>query len=304
VSFHLGLDLGGTNIKTVVLKRDGEALLIVDDGSVPTDADSGPEVVTERLIETASEVLEGHAPIETVGLGVPGLFDPETGDVELFPNLPGPWPGYPLRRLLSNGIGREVILINDARAFTLAEGTMGAGRGCRVIVAVVLGTGVGGGIMIDGRLHLGAFGTAGEIAHQVIDPDGALCGCGNRGCVETLTKADALTSLAGLDSAEEVFAAAADGDERALDAIDQVAEYLGLALANAVTLLGPDRVIVGGGISEAGALVLDPITRVVKERVTLVPADRIEVVPAELGLLAGAVGAALAGLDQVETRSR
>jgi glucokinase len=181
---------------------------------------------------------------------------------------------------------------------------MGAGRGCRVIVAVALGTGVGGGIMIDGRLHLGAFGTAGEIAHQVIDPDGPLCGCGNRGCVETLTKADALTSLAGLDTAEEVFAAAADGDERALAAIDQVAQYLGLALANAVTLLGPDRVIVGGGISEAGELVLDPITRVVKERVTLVPADRIEVVLAELGPLAGAVGAALAGLDQAETRSR
>jgi glucokinase len=290
----LGLDLGGTNIKVSVIEvdSDGYRILLVDER--PTQADGGPDRVAANLVDAALPHL-GQAAIGSVGLGVPGLFDGETGVIELFPNLPGGWNGFPLRRTIEESLGTSIEMVNDARAFTLAEGTMGAGQGFRIVACLTLGTGIGGGIMIDGRLHLGAFGIAGEIGHQTIDPDGPLCGCGNRGCVEALARADVLTDLAGRSSAEEVYRAAAEGDSRSAAAIEAVAQALGIGLANVVTLIGPDRIVIGGGIAEAGELVLGPIREAIRERVTLVPTERIDVVPAELGKWAGAHGAALAG---------
>jgi glucokinase len=301
VSLHLGIDLGGTNIKSVVLSEGHDP--IVARYTAPTEAKAGPDAVTGRIVAEGRRVMRDHD-VETVGLGVPGLYDQDSGAIRLFPNLPGAWNGHPLRSRVSEGLGLPVTMINDARAFTLAEGALGAGRGARVVVAVVLGTGVGGGILIDGRLFLGAYGTAGEIAHQTIDPEGPMCGCGNRGCAEALTKADALASYAGMRSPEEVYKAAAAGDPVAIAAIDRVAGYLGIALANAVTLLGADRVIVGGGIASAGELTIGPIRRALMSRVTLVPTEELDVVAAELGPWAGAVGAALAGSDQPEVRAR
>jgi glucokinase len=150
--------------------------------------------------------------------------------------------------------------------------------------------------MIDGRLHLGAFGVAGELGHQTVDPNGRQCGCGNRGCVEAMARADVLAAMAGKGTAEEAYASAAAGDAESIAAIREVARYLGIGLANVVTVLGPDRIVIGGGIVEAGDLVLGPIREAVRERVTLVPTDLIEVVPASLGTKAGALGAALAGV--------
>lgn len=293
MSLHLGLDLGGTNIKIVIIERNGEGT-VVEKRTVPTGAQGGPDVVTANLVTAGLSALEDHA-VASVGLGVPGLFDRETGAIELFPNLPGPWKGYPLRTNVAEGIGRPIEMINDARAFTLAEGLMGSGKGCHTVACITLGTGVGGGIMIDGVLHTGAFGVAGELAHQTIVIDGPVCGCGNRGCVEALTKADVLTDLAGQPTPAAVFDAARRGNERALRAVEQVAGHLGVGLANVVTILGPDRIVVGGGIAEAGDFVLDRIRAAVRSRVTLVPTDQIEIVPAEFGPYAGAVGAALAG---------
>jgi len=294
----LGLDLGGTNIKGVVVQDvPGHAPVVVASASVPTDAARGPEAVGERLVELGRDLLAVHGPVDGAGIGVPGLFDRDVGTVTLFPNLPGPWPGHPLRDQVAKGLGLPVAMINDARAFTLAEGRVGAGRGTRTLVCVTLGTGVGGGIMIDGRLHLGAWGVAGELGHQTVVADGPVCGCGNRGCAEALTRADVLTGLAGRATAEEVYRDAARGDARCRDAVASVAGYLGIALANTVTLLGPDRIVVGGGIAAAGELVLGPIRAAVRTRVTLVPTDQIAVVPAALGASAGAIGAAVAALD-------
>ena len=292
---HLGLDLGGTFIKQAVLEATESGFEVISSDKRATSADSGPEAVAARLVATAVAALDADPAISTIGLGVPGLFDPDTGEIRLFPNLPGDWPGYPLRMSMESAIGRPVTLINDARAFTLAEGTLGAGAGCHTVVCVTLGTGVGGGIMIDGRIHTGAYGVAGELGHQTIEPDGPLCGCGNRGCVEALTRADVLTTAAGRETPEEVYSAAQSGDARCVAAIEQVAGYLGIGLANVVALLGPDRIVIGGGIADAGELVLDPIRRAVKSRVTLVPTEKIEVVAAALGSSAGALGAALAG---------
>jgi glucokinase len=292
---HLGLDLGGTSIKVALIEGSAAGFEATRTDQRDTQAWRGPEAVAENLIAAARSAIESDGPVASVGLGVPGLFEPETGDVVLFPNLPGEWNGFSLRKTMERALGVAVWMINDARAFTLAEGTMGAGAGYPTVVCMTLGTGVGGGIMIDGRLHLGAFGVAGELGHQTIDPSGRWCGCGNRGCVEAMARADVLVELSGKDSAEEVYATAATGDVKSIAAIHEVAGYLGIGLANVVTLLGPDRIVIGGGIAESGDLVLGPIREAVRARVTLVPTDLIDVVPASLGTSAGALGAALAG---------
>jgi glucokinase len=295
----LGLDLGGTNIKATVVEAGAAEPRVVTTSVAPTNATGGPLVVIDGIVALGHRVIEEYGPVEAVGLGVPGLFEHDSGRVVLFPNLPGPWPGHPLRDPVASGIGQDVSIVNDARAFTLAEGFMGAGRGCHTLVCVTLGTGVGGGVMIGGKLQMGAWGRAGEIGHQTVLPDGPLCGCGNRGCAEALTKADVLARLARRNTAEEVYSGARDGDEECLAAIRTVAGYLGIAIANAVTLLGPDRVVLGGGIVAAGDGVLDPIRAAVRERVFLVPTDEIEVVLAALGSHAGAIGAALAAFQGI-----
>ncbi len=302
---YLGLDLGGTNIKVAVLEQEEFASPeVIFTSQHPTDAEGGPQVVTVGMIEAGRVTVAEVGPVATVGIGVPGLFDTESGEIELFPNLPGPWNGYPLRDPIGDALDLPAEIINDARAFVLAEGTIGAGRGYSPLVGITLGTGIGGGIMIDGRLQLGAFGKAGEIAHQIIVPDGPLCGCGNRGCVEALAKADVLAETAGAPDVETVFRRARSGDERSLAAIDTAAGFIGIGLANVVTLIGPSRIVIGGGIAAAGNLILDPIRNAIRSHVTLVPVERIDVVPAELGSFAGAIGAALAGRDQVLVRSR
>ena len=298
-TLHLGLDLGGTNIKVAVLEHEGDSTRVIEQRSKPTSAQAGPATVAERIIAAGLSAHDDLGPFDSVGLGVPGLFDDE-GAILLFPNLPGKWKGFPLRSEVSAGLDMPVMMINDARAFTLAEGNLGAGQGCRIVVAMVLGTGVGGGITVDGKLHLGAFGTAGEIGHQTVLPDGPMCGCGNRGCVEALTKASVLAELAGKDTAEEAYEAAAAGDQASRDAIAEVANYLGIGLANVVTILGPERIVIGGGIAKAGDLLLEPVRRSLQQRVTLVPIEKVDVVLAELGSSAGAIGAALAGMRSQE----
>ncbi|HXF56711.1 MAG TPA: ROK family protein [Actinomycetota bacterium] len=293
----LGLDLGGTNVKTVVLESGEGGYREVASATAPTLAQRGPEAVVARLVELGREAVKTHGPVARAGLGVPGLFDPATGRAVLIPNLPGPWPGQPLREPLAAGLGVPVTLVNDARAFTLAEARMGAGRGCRTLVGVTLGTGVGGGLVVDGRLHLGAWGVAGELGHQTVLPDGPRCGCGNRGCVEALAKGEALAALAGRPTPEDVFAGVREGDRRCREAVATVAGYLGIALANLVTVLGPERIVVGGGIATAGELILGPIREAIRRRLSLVPPDEVVVVGAALGPTAGAIGAALAAAE-------
>lgn len=291
---RLGLDLGGTNIKVVVLDDATGAEHVVYTDTVPTYAERGPAAVINRLIEVGRSVIDSQEGVNAIGIGVPGLFDPELGTIELFPNLPGPWRGQAIRDPVAAGVGLPVTLINDARAFTLAEGTIGAGRGSSTLVCITLGTGIGGGIMFDGILYTGPLGVAGEIAHQTVLPEGPLCGCGNRGCAEALAKADAIAARAGRATIEEVYAGVEAGEPACVEAVEFAAYYLGIALANAVVLLGPDRIVIGGGITQAGDVVLEPIREAVRTRVTLIPTDTIKVVPAALGSKAGAVGAALA----------
>lgn len=304
VTRHLGLDLGGTNIKVAVLERsgiDGAEPRLVSSGSVRTHAARGPDGVADALVAAGRAAMAADGPFETVGVGVPGLFDRDAGTIRMFPNFPGPWVGYPLRDRLAAGLGQPVTFINDARAHTLAEARMGAGRGAPTIAMLTLGTGIGGGLIIDGKLHLGATGTAGEIGHQTVKEDGPVCGCGNRGCAEAFAQAGAMTRAAGVATVEEVFAGAAQGNARCQAAIDQAIKYLGIAIANVVTVLVPDRVVIGGGIAEAGDVILLPLRKAVMARTPFVPGtgEGIDMVLAELGPIAGAIGAALAGAESV-----
>lgn len=295
---HLGLDLGGTNIKATVLEyTEGDAVpVVVHSESVPTEADLGPDHVRDRLVGLGRDIRSHVRGIGTLGLGVPGLFDPDTGVIELFPNLAGEWEGYALRDAVTEGVGLNARMINDARAFTLAEGTIGSGRGAKVMLGITLGTGIGGGVMIDGHLHTGAFGTAGEFGHQTVSPEGPLCGCGNRGCLEAVARGGVISAEAGAVDVETLYAAAAAGNELAARTVERASFFMAIAISNAVALLGADVVVVGGGVVSSGDLVLDPLRQAVSERVTIVPTEQIRIVAAELGPMAGAIGAALAGV--------
>ena len=209
-----------------------------------------------NLAAAGRDAIERWGRVDGAAVGVPGLFDDRTGTIEFLPNLPGAWKGEPMTAPLAAALGVPTAIINDARAFTLAESRLGAAAGCETVAALVLGTGIGGGIVVDGRLHFGPMGRAGELAHQVIVPDGPKCGCGNHGCLEALASSAAITRLAGTATVHEAFAAAAAGDERAAAALAEVADYLGIAIANLVTVLVPERVVIGGGVAEAGDALL------------------------------------------------
>lgn len=297
---YLGLDLGGTNINFAVIEHnlDHDRPTVVVSDKVQTRAHQGPERVRERLIGVGHKMADEHGPFAGVGIGVPGLFDAETGVIEFFPNLPGPWEGFSLRDPVGEAIGAPATLINDARAFTLAEGTVGAGRNAKILLGVTLGTGIGGGIMVGGRLHLGTFGSAGEFGHQTVDPNGPICGCHNRGCLEAVAKGSETAKAAGVENATAAYAAAAKGDQRALDAITHASYFMAIGVANVVTVFGVDTVVMGGGIMSAGDLVIDPLVSALAERLTLVPAARVSIVKAALGVKAGAIGAALAARAQ------
>ena len=293
MSFHLGLDLGGTNLKWAVVDGDHQARL-VKTGSVLTDTRQGEQSVMRQMIEVAREVIAGTDGVAAIGVGVPGVIDPVAGVVRFIPNIPGRWDGLPVIDEMTGAVALPARLINDARAFALAEHRLGAGRGVASMLGITLGTGVGGGLILDGRLYLGD-GTAGEFGHQTILPDGPKCGCGNRGCLETLAKADAIAKACGRPGVEESVAAAKAGDSRAQLGLRDAGRYLGIGAANVVALLAVERIVVGGGIAAAGDLLLEPMRRELAQRVRIKDIAHVEVVHGELGIWAGAIGAALHG---------
>lgn len=282
----LGLDVGGTNVKLVVLD-DGK---VVERREAPTLSEQGPERTLARLVELARAAGD----VETIGVALPGLVD-DVGRAVLLPNLHGDWTGVQLRAPLEQGLGRAVGLVNDGHAFALAESQLGAGRGAANVIGIACGTGIGGGLVLGGRLHLGPAARAGEFGHHTVTEDGPLCECGNRGCLELYAGARAIAAAASAATFDEVLTRARGGDAPAREAIRRAGELIGIALANVLIFVCPDRVVVGGGVATAGELLFEPMLASVRERARVAPLDRIDIVPAELGPYAGAVGAALAG---------
>lgn len=301
-SRHLGLDLGGTNIKWVVAERDGDAWRALDRGQGATPVADGPEAIVDRLASVGREAIDRFSGVSSLGIGIPGLYDPAAGTTRFLVNIPGAWAGRPVAGPVGDALGLPVALINDARAFGLAELRLGAARGASSMVGLTLGTGIGGVFAVDGRVHQGHDGTGGELGHQTLDPDGPPCGCGNHGCLEAFARADRIAAACGTATAEAAFVAARAGDPAAVAGLEVIGRYLGIGIANMIVVVNPDVVVIGGGISAAFDLLRDPIDAELRSRVHTTALDLVRVVPAELGTWAGAIGAAIHGAEASDRR--
>ncbi len=312
-----GVDLGGTKISAAVAAESGE---ILAEDTVATESQLGPAGVVDRLHGLLTRLTaETGRSLAAIGVGVPGLVDIATGTTRFLPNLPTQWRDVPLGRWLQERFHCPVAILNDARAATLAELRFGHGRvRPRITFAFfTLGTGVGGGVVIDGKLRLGPLGAAGEIGHQTLLPEGPRCGCGNRGCLETLASGPALTAAgirllrSGLAPRlfelvagkvervmpRELLAAAEAGDELVREVLLTAAQWIGIAAANVVAVLHPELIVLGGGVAELGPILTDEVQRVIRDRVRMYPIDDLRVVPSQLRDRAGVLGAVALAAD-------
>ncbi len=318
-----GIDLGGTTITGVLAGRGGK---IVADRQVATQSHEGPEAVLGRIAGLTEELAAsaGSEPV-ALGMGVPGLVDVATGVTRFLPNLPTQWRDVPAAQILSQRLNCPVHLLNDVRTATLGELTYGHGARYpqqQVTMAFFsLGTGIGGGVVIDGKLRLGPLGAAGELGHQTILPDGPRCGCGNRGCLEALGSGPAIAAegvrllrsglapklfeLTGGESnrvtTREMAAAAEAGDTLIDEAIQRAAQYIGIGVANVVTVLHPDLVVLGGGVAEMGDILLNRVRDTVRQRVGMFPTDGVRIDRSLLGEKAGVLGAIALAVSATES---
>jgi glucokinase len=303
------VDLGGTNTAFAIGSCEGT---VVCERTDPTYSHEGPEAVLERIASVINDMAAAAGSrLAGLGIGVPGLVDRGTGTTLFLPNLPTKWRGVGVGEVLSSRIGCPVYLLNDVRAATLGELTFGAGaQGVGTMVFFSIGTGIGGGVVIDGKLRLGPLGAAGELGHQTILPDGPWCGCGNRGCLEALASGPAIAAegirllrsglaprlyeLMGGESdavtPREMRAAAEGGDEAVKAAIVRAAGYLGIGVANLVLALHPELVVLGGGVAGLGPLLLDAVRSVVRDRVRIFPVDDLAIERSRLDDKAGIYG--------------
>ena len=287
----IGIDLGGTKLLGALVSEDGE---VVASLRRPTPAAAGPAAVFAAMREAIETLLaqEGDRPLAGIGLGIPGPLDRERGVSVVSPNLG--WREVPVLPEFA-GYGVPVAMDNDVRCHTLGELHWGAGRGCTDFALLTLGTGIGSGLVLGGELYRGAGGMAGEIGHVTLEPDGPLCGCGKRGCLEVLASGPGIARRA-LDagvaaSSGELFSLAAAREARALALVEAIARDLGRGISLYVNLLNLERVVVGGGVAAAGELLLAPVRRHVEEETMPGLRGRCALVPAALGETAGAIGA-------------
>ena len=307
---YLGVDLGGTLTKIGLSSPEGELLAME---SVPTEGEKGPGHIVEAISRISSELL-GKAELSRssllgVGIGSPGPIDAERGRIIETPNLR--WKDVPLREMVSGAVGARAALDNDANAAALGEWWKGAGVGSKSLVCFTLGTGVGGGIVIDGRIWHGASGVAGELGHMTIEVDGRRCPCGNYGCLEAYASATAISRRAregiergrassllravgnrlGEITAEQVSRQAMEGDPFCREVMTETARYLSVGVANMLNILNPEIVVIGGGVTLAGSILFEPLLEGVRERAFPAALDGVRIVPAALGTRAGLIGA-------------
>lgn len=296
----LGLDIGGSSVKAALLGMEPQTPRVMAAQLAAIDQSRTPEGVIEVLTSLVGTLRSHQGPIDTIGVALPGIFDERNGVPTLLPNFPRVWHGFPFRVAVEAAVGQPISLANDAKAFSVAESVLGAGRGHRVVSCVVLGTGVGGGSVIDGHLWRGA-GYAGEFGHLTVDLDGPPCGCGNNGCVESYASAAAICRTAGRDNVDDAFAAAAAGDPAAAAAVSRAVRAIAAGLANVFITLAPEVIVVGGGVAGAGQQLLEPLEIAIRERIFVTSPDNLRVASGQLGRYAGAMGAALLGATALAT---
>lgn len=305
----VGIDVGGTTVKFAVAHADGT---ILREGCIATESHLGPELVLKQIGEYAKAISNevGGAPC-AVGMGLPGLVDSRLGVARYLPNLMSHWRNVPVTKILSPLVGCDVRLLNDVHMATYGELIFGLGRDVGTMVFMAIGTGIGGGIVIDGKLRLGPLGAAGELGHQTIDPSGPLCGCGNHGCLETLASGTALASegirlmLVGMAPAlrdlvegdpgrvtVQAMGAVADRDPAVRQAILHAASYLAIGIANVVVTVDPELIVIGGGVAKLGDLLFNQVRSEIQTRIgQLFPVEDIRIEPSQLDTKAGVMGA-------------
>lgn len=319
----IGVDLGGTNVKTAVVSRD-KKMLTKD--SRPTRAEEGPEAVMDVMEAAVRDVMRqsgvGTSQVIAVGFGAPGPMNWQTGVVYSPPNLPG-WKNVPLADAMQKRLGLPCYVDNDANVACYGEYWMGAGQGTESMAVFTLGTGVGGGIVVFGRLLRGIDGTAAELGHMTVQRDGRRCGCGAHGCLEAYASVTGMvrTAVEGLEAGKEsalramcggdnakltgkmISEAARAGDAFAKHVFEETATWLGLGIATIVNIQNPEMVVLCGGMIAAGEMLFEPVRRVVRENAFEVPATRCQIVPAGLGEDSGVLGCAGCALARHEEQS-
>jgi len=317
----VGIDLGGTNIKVGLLDHDARLL---DQSSCRTEVEKGFHHVIEQMAAAVRNLCERNGAsldsLRAVGVGCPGPVDVRQGVVTIAPNFPG-WRDLPVRDTLRRRLGgRPTFIENDANATAYGEFRAGAGRGCRSLVLVTLGTGIGCGIVIDGQVRRGETFTAGELGHVIVRAAGRRCGCGRYGCLEAYASATgtvarfreavaegrgSLLIERGMKkeevTARDIFEAAADGDALAWEIVDETARYLAIGCDIVVNLIDPDVIVFSGGMTAAGDLLMKPVDKYARELFFAGPKNHTRLMLTELGADAGVMGAALCALNESET---
>ncbi len=322
----IGIDIGGTTTKIALLTNDGN---LIEKCVLPTPVSDDGTFLSVSVTQTLDRLFETHhLPKESVagiGVGAPGPVDQKTGVFFELTNLN--WPDYfPMQDILQTSTGLPVVINNDANCAALGEMWRGAGMGSQDLVCLTLGTGIGGGVIVNGGIVQGVRGAAGEIGHYPsVVVDGAQCNCGKTGCLETIASAAGIVRLAaervednrdcskrltsllnrnGSISAKEVFALAGVGDVTALEVVTEAAQYLGVACASIANMLNPEKIVLGGGVSKAGDLLLHPVKSTYAKHAFPASASATEIVLARLGNDAGVIGAAwmIKQLDERELR--
>lgn len=295
----LGVDLGGTFVKLGVCSSDGTPKGTL---SIPTRADRGPEDTCQRIGEAAEMLQKKTGKVKACCAGVPGPLDLERRILMRANNLKG-WNNVRFPQMLGNRLVMPTYMENDANCAAWGEFIAGAGKGMTSLVLYTLGTGVGGGIVINGDMWVGASGAAGELGHMSIDPNGPMCGCGQPGCVEMYASASAVAKRYGRGTAKDVFQLAKDGDAKALAVVDWAADGLATGVANMVHVLHPDIIVLAGGMALAGDFLVDRIRAGVRKRVFGVFLEKIRIEASKVsGDDAGWLGAALWAARKFESR--
>ena len=311
---RIGIDVGGTNVKIGLVDDNGK---IIYSNSVPTYAKMGYEYTVNNIKQAIRDLMKETntttSDIEGIGFDFPGQVDCKTGVVKLAPNIPG-WVNVPIAQMIEDEFHIPTRIDNDVRCAALGELKFGAGKGCENFICITVGTGIGSGIVINGKVVRGATNAAGELGHIKLQMNGGpICGCGDTGCLEAFASGPAIVAMAqeyikggkstkfremaaaegGEITPYMVAKAAEEGDPVAKRIFEIVGEYIGIGLTSVINLLNPEKVIIGGGVAESGELLLAPIRKTIKERAMVVAGNAVEIVPAQLGNSAGVIGASM-----------
>ncbi|MFA5286792.1 MAG: ROK family protein [Candidatus Omnitrophota bacterium] len=296
--YIIAIDLGGTNLKVALLDLQYR---IKDKEIMGTRSFLEKDELISGIIHAINRVIKYNNLDKTdilgVGLGLPGPVDAKSGVVHFFPNIPG-WREVPLRDMLRNRVGLPVFLDNDAKIMALAEHRLGSAKGFSNVLCMTLGTGIGGGIIIGGKLYRGFNNAAGEVGHLPINEHGLSCNCGRTGCLEAYIGNNKIIKDARKEfkrniSLEELSALAAKGNKRAIKIWNKVGRRLGFALAGVVNLLNLDAIVMGGGVANAGKILFDSTKESLKKQAMSVHGSHVKIFKAKLGNNAGLIGAAI-----------